>query len=84
MNLCECFFPFCIPGGMWDLIVSGPGPEVIKHFSSSAQVSMKFVLLINVQMPTIVGIFTFISKKNSILGLPEPEKSCLSEYFLYL
>ena len=61
--------------------LSGPGPEVIKHFSSSTQVSMKFFLLINVKMPTIVGILTFISRKKSILGLPEPEKSCLSWYF---
>ena len=34
-------------------------------------------LLISVKMPTIVGILTFISRKNSILGLSEPEK-CLN------
>ena len=34
---------------------------------------MKFFLLINVKMPTIVGILTFISGKNSILGLSEPK-----------
>ena len=28
---------------------------------------MKFFLLINVEMPTIVGISSFMSKKNSIL-----------------
>ena len=44
------------------------GPEVIKHFSCSTQLSMKIFLLINVKMPTIVGILTFISVKNSILG----------------
>ena len=40
---------------------------------SSAQLSMKFFLLINVKMPTtvVVGILTFISRKNSILGLSE-------------
>ena len=38
-----------------------PGPEVIKLFSCSTQLSTKFILLINVKMPTIVGIFTFIS-----------------------
>ena len=26
----------------------------------------------NVKMPTIVGILTFVSRKNSILGLSEP------------
>ena len=37
------------------------GPEVIKLFSCSTQLSTKFILLINVKMPTIVGILTFIS-----------------------
>ena len=46
-----------------------PGPEVIKLFSCSTQLSTKFLLLINVKMPTIVGILTFMSGKNSILGL---------------
>ena len=40
---------------------------------------MKFFLLINVKMPTIVGILNFMSKKNSILGSCEPEKK--SEFF---
>ena len=35
---------------------------------------MKFYLLIIVKMPAVVGILTFMSKKNSILGLPELEK----------
>ena len=38
-------------------------PEVIKLFSCSTQLSMKFFLLINVKMPTIVGILTFMSRK---------------------
>ena len=54
------------------------GPKVIKLFSCSTQLSMNFFLFINVKMPTIVGILTFISKKKSILGLSEPEKSCIS------
>ena len=40
-----------------------PGPEVIKLFSYSTQLSMKVFQLINVKMPTIVGILTFISGK---------------------
>ena len=52
-----------------------PGPEVIKLFSCSTQLSTKFFLLINVKMPTIVGILTFRSRKNSILSLSESEKS---------
>ena len=39
---------------------------------------MKFFLLINVEMPTIVGISTFKGRKNSSLGLSEPENA----YFL--
>ena len=51
------------------------GPEVIKLFSCSTQLSMKFFLLINVKMPTIVGILTFMSGKNNFLGLSEPNQS---------
>ena len=45
-----------------------PGPEVIKKFSCSTQLSMKFSLLINTKMPTIVGIFIFISIEFFMLG----------------
>ena len=45
---------------------------------------MKFFLLINVKMPTIVGILTWRSRKNSILGLPEPENAEFLDIFLYL
>ena len=53
---------------------SRSGPEVIKLFSCSTQMSMKFSPLIYVKMPTIVGILTCMSGKNSILGLSEPKK----------
>ena len=39
-------------------------PQVIKLFSCSTQLRLKFILLINVKMPTIVGILTFISRIN--------------------
>ena len=39
----------------WILVI------VVKPFSCSTQLSMKFILLINVKMPTIIGILTFIS-----------------------
>ena len=71
-----------------------PGPEVIKLFSCSAQLSMKFQMLISkkissnsalfrlssdkprmlffplihIKMPTIVGILTFMSRKNFMLN----------------
>ena len=40
-------------------------PEAILLFPCSTQLSMKFILLINIKMPTIVGILTFISKINT-------------------
>ena len=46
------------------LLIKYPGPEVIKLFSCSSQLRLKFILLINVKMPTIVGILTFISRIN--------------------
>ena len=42
------------------------GLQVIKHFSCSTQLSMKFIMLIHVKMPTIVGILTFISMINTM------------------
>ena len=41
---------------------------------------MKFSPLINVKMPTIVGILTFMRGKNSILGISEPKNSRISWY----
>ena len=77
-----------------------PGPEVIKLFSCSTQLRMKFFLLINVKMPTIVGILTFMSinvkmptivgiltfmsRKNTILGLYEPKKAEFLAIFILL
>ena len=46
-------------------ITSRPGPEVIKLFPCSTQLSTKLILLINIKMPTIVGILTFISMINT-------------------
>ena len=42
-----------------------PGPKVIRLFSCSTRFSMKFIILINVKMPTIVGILIFISMINT-------------------
>ena len=60
------------------------GPEVIKLFSCSTHLSMKFFLPINVKMPTIVGTLTFMSRKISILSLTESEKKteCLDLFIL--
>ena len=45
---------------------------------------MKFFLLINVKMPTIVGILTFMSGKNSILDLSEPKKAEFPDIFILM
>ena len=74
-------------------IKSLSGPKVIKLFSCSTQLSMKFYLLINVKMPTmlinvkmptIVGILTFMSSKNSILGLSESKKAEFLDIFILM
>ena len=41
-------------------------------------------LLINVKMPIMVGILTFMNRNNSILGLSEPKKKPNFMIFLYL
>ena len=43
-----------------DIINVCTGLEVKKLFSCSTQMNIKFILLINVKMPTMVGILTFI------------------------
>ena len=74
-----------------------PGPEVIKLFSCSTQLIIKFqlliktkiptnekflalnfldvvfIMLINVKVPTIVCIFTFMSRINFVLSRVEHE-----------
>ena len=59
---------------------SRSGLEVIKLF----ELCMKFFLLINVKMPTIVGILTFMSRKNNILGLFEYEKAGFLDIFILM
>ena len=44
------------------------GLKVIKLFSCSTQLSMKFSLLVKLKMPTIVDIFIFISREILMLS----------------
>ena len=44
-------------------VMTIPGPEV-KRISCSFQLRLKFILLIKVEMPTIVGILTLMSRIN--------------------
>ena len=54
-------------------------PRSYKKFSCSNQ--LKFFLVINVKMPTTSGILTFLNRKNSILGLSEPENAEFLDIF---
>ena len=60
-----------------------PGPEVLKLFSCSSQLSMKFILLINVKMPTVVGILTFISGIDIKYKLFIARKFFIVQYFSF-
>ena len=52
--------------GVVPIVVSSALPRgYIKLFPCLTQLSTKFILLINVKMPTIVGILTFISMINT-------------------
>ena len=45
---------------------------------------MNFFKLITVNMPTVASILTFMCRKNSILGLYEPEKAELLDIFILM
>ena len=76
---------------LYTCLLEQPGPEIIKLFSCSTQLSMKFqlliktkmlkqrpltfilldvvfIMLINIKMPTIVGISKFMSRINFMLS----------------
>ena len=50
---------------MKEIYLARPGPVVLNLSSYSTQLSIKFTMLINVKMPTNVGILTFISMINT-------------------
>ena len=58
-------------------------PKVIKLFSYSTQLSMKFILLINVKMSTIDGILTFISMINATYERLKARNFFICRYFSF-
>ena len=60
-----------------------PDLEVIKLFSCSTQLSTKFILLINVKMPTIVGISTLMSKINTTSKRLKARNFFICRYFSF-
>ena len=63
--------------------IIGSGPEVIKLFPCSTQLSTKFNLLINVKMPIIVCILTFISMINTTSERLKARNFFICQYFSY-
>ena len=62
------------------------GPEVIKLFSRSTQLSTQFILLINVKMPTIVtivGILTFNGMINTTSERLKPRNFLICRRFSF-
>ena len=56
-------------------------PEIIKKIQSKTQLKPKFILLINVKMPTIVGILTFIRMINTTSERLESRNFSICRYF---
>ena len=59
------------------------GSQVIKLFSCSSQLSTKFILLINVKIPTIVGILISISMMNTISERLRARNFFVCQYFSF-
>ena len=57
-------------------------PQGYKSFSCSSQLSTKFSLLINMKMPTIVGIFIFISREICMLSYVKQERMVCTLRFI--
>ena len=68
---------------MYDIVLLSPGPEVIKGIPCLTQLSTKSILLINVKMPTIVGILTFISMINTTSESLKAKNFFICRYFSF-
>ena len=65
------------------IVAKMPGPVVKKLFPCSTQLSTKFILLINVKMPTTVGNLTFISMINTTSERFNARKFCIFRYLIF-
>ena len=59
------------------------GTEAIELFPCSTQLSTIFILLINVKMPTVVGILTFISMINATIERLNLRSFFICRYFSF-
>ena len=60
---------------------SRSGPRAIKNTLCSTQLSTKFFLLMNVKMPTIVGILTFMSRNIALNAYLSPKNAEFLDIF---
>ena len=60
----------------------GPGPEIIKHFSYSTQLSMKYVLLINLKLLTIASSFWLNKAEHEKFSANQYEMSTIVGIFI--
>ena len=69
----------------WDILHQNkqPGPEVIKLLLCSTQLSIKLIMLINVKMPTNVGILTFVSMINKTYEHLKARKVFIFQHFSF-
>ena len=67
----------------WSKVLKRSGPEVIKLFHTQLKMSMKFIMGINVKMPTIVDILTFISMINITSERLNARNFLLCQYFSF-
>ena len=59
------------------------GPEVIKLFSCSTQLSIKIILLINIKLPTTFDILIFISMINTTSENLKGRKIFIFQHFRF-
>ena len=79
-----CLFLMVPWVGLQCVIMARTGPEFIQLFPCSIQLSTKFILLINVKIPTIVSILTFISMINTKSERPTANIFFICRYFKFL
>ena len=60
------------------------GPEVIKLFSCSTQLSMKFVLLINLKLLTIANSFLLNTAEHETFSANKYENATIVGIFIFI
>ena len=73
----------CSVLGLQRMVLAIPGSEVINLFSYSTQLTSKLILLINVKMPTSVGILTFISMTDTTYERLKARHFFMCRYFSF-